>query len=304
MNNNDINRKLWGLAVIFCFGLIGYSAFTAQATDAPKTGEVESMAKKGCKARWIIGNNTTDWIDLGEVGGLFVSKRNACKKLAAKNCDLAQVKQLVRDNVPESQACPGGINVDFDIEVDGKKLSKDGSCTVTPACPYGGSPTSNCLNDCPGPITLTLNASTPNVFTGDFPAGALAAPRAVLNDAGTNKHFLYTFQWESEHKYCQIIRAVLTVKMKANQRGTASGSDAGNDGISVVHMGVSVPPYSEKVYTSTPFPAGAPATKTWSITGAALDNINANHRLSFGLQDDTSVVSATLELWGCCLTLP
>lgn len=166
--------------------------------------------------------------------------------------------------------------------------------------PRGGETLGSTVPACPRPITLTLNATPPNVFTGDFGAVALAAPRAGLNDAVANKFFLYTFQWKSEGKCCQITSAVLTVKMKANILGTApppTSSDAFNDTIAVVQMGT-----SERVYGSTSFPAGTLATKTWNLTGAVLNNINANNRLSFAVQDDTNVLSATLQLWGCCLT--
>lgn len=156
-------------------------------------------------------------------------------------------------------------------------------------------------NTCPRPITLTLKATPPNVFTGDFTPAQLSAPRVGLNDPVISRHFLYTFQWKSEHKCCQITRAVLTVKMKANSEGTPGGSNASNDAINLMNNGQAIPP-SGPVYSSQSFPAGTPATKTWNLTGAALSNINANQRVSFNVQDDTSVLSATLQLWGCCLT--
>jgi hypothetical protein len=98
---------------------------------------------------------------------------------------------------------------------------------------------------------------------------------------------------------------VLTVKMKANQGGQAANSpDAGNDGIALMSGGSTVPPYSAGVYAGIPRPfnPGQLASVTWNLTGAALANINANNSLSFAVQDDTSVQSATLQLSGCCLT--
>jgi hypothetical protein len=162
------------------------------------------------------------------------------------------------------------------------------------------------VNTCPAPLNLTLNANTPNVFTGDFAAGQLSSYQTALNYPGTDKHYLHTFQWKNEHRCCQITRAVLTVKMKANQGGSVNGSDAGNDDIVVMHLGAVVQPYSERIYThppvNFPFNTGQTATKTWNLTGAALANINANNRLSFDVEDDTMVQSATLQLSGCCLT--
>ncbi|HEX9941917.1 MAG TPA: hypothetical protein VGG03_07875 [Thermoanaerobaculia bacterium] len=155
---------------------------------------------------------------------------------------------------------------------------------------------------CPAPINMTLTATTPNVFNGDFAAAQLAN-QVGLNYSGSDKHFLHTFQWRPQHRCCQITKAVLTVRMKANQGGqSASSADAGNDGIAVIHLGAVVPPYNERVYSNWPFSAGQPASKTWNLTGAALANINANNRLSIYVQDDTMVQSATLQLNGCCLT--
>src|SRR5213079_1714432 len=95
--------------------------------------------------------------------------------------------------------------------------------------------------------------------------------------------------------------------MKSNGPGQSQNSaDAGNDGIAIMHAGVVVAPYNEAVYSgiSRPFGVGQVAIKTWNLTGAALSNLNASGYLSFAVQDDTSVQSATLQLWGCCLTTP
>lgn len=162
------------------------------------------------------------------------------------------------------------------------------------------------VNACPAPLNLTLNANTPNVFTGDFAAGQLSSYQTALNYPGADKHYLHTFQWKNEHRCCQITRAVLTVKMRANQDGSVNGSNAGNDNIVVMHLGAAVLPYSERIYThppvNFPFPKGQTASKTWNLTGSALANINANSRASFDAEDDTGVISATLQLSGCCLS--
>jgi hypothetical protein len=155
---------------------------------------------------------------------------------------------------------------------------------------------------CPRPIALTLNASTPNVVTADFGSVQLSGPRAWLNDPAPNKSFLYTFQLSKEGTCCEISRAVLTVKMKANQGGQSkTSSDAGNDGITIMYLGNGVPPFSQPVYSNWPFSAGQTVTKTWNLTGAALNHINASHRLSIYVQDDTMIQSVTLQVWGCCL---
>lgn len=157
-------------------------------------------------------------------------------------------------------------------------------------------------NACPRPVVVTLNATTPNVVNSDFSALQLSAPRAWLNDPATNKNFLYTFQWQREERCCEITKAVLTVRMKANQGGQSkTSSDAGNDGISVMYLGSTVPPFSQSIYGTWPFAAGQITVKTWTLTGAALNNLNLTRRLSIYVQDDTSVLSATLRLSGCCL---
>src|ERR1043165_4842767 len=74
-------------------------------------------------------------------------------------------------------------------------------------------------NSCPQPVSITLNATTPNVFNGDFNGTQLGGPRAWLNDPAPNKSFLYTFQWQRDERCCEITRAVLTIKMKSNQPG-------------------------------------------------------------------------------------
>ena len=159
---------------------------------------------------------------------------------------------------------------------------------------------------CPEPWsqTITLNQSTaPYAAQADFAPPQWNAPRAVLNDPGIDKHFLHTFRWEEPHKCCQITGAQLTVNMRANQAGAShSSSDAGNDGIVVMNGGSVLAGLSAAVYPNTPFAKGFQVTKTWSLPAAALTVIDQNHRLSFDVQDDTAVLSATLQLNGCCLS--
>lgn len=159
---------------------------------------------------------------------------------------------------------------------------------------------------CPVPVNRTLIATSPlNVFSGDFSTGQNNHPtQAGLNDSGTNKMFRYTLQWRSENRCCQITKAVLTVRMRANQSGSPGGADASNDGITVMYNTNVVAGHNSPVYGSTSFPINTPAVKTWTLNAAALININASNRLSFAVQDDTRVISANLQLWGCCLGTP
>jgi hypothetical protein len=158
---------------------------------------------------------------------------------------------------------------------------------------------------CPSPINITLNANTPSVFNADFLPGQLTTSQTALNFTGTDRHYVHTFQWKQEHCCCQITDAVLTVQFKANQGGqSTTSSDAGNDDIALMSLGVVL--LSERVFVhppvNFPFNAGQTATKILHLSPAALLTMNANHRLSFDVEDDTSVTSATLQLTGCCLT--
>jgi hypothetical protein len=94
--------------------------------------------------------------------------------------------------------------------------------------------------------------------------------------------------------------------MKSNTPGTtATTADAGNDTIGVTVVGGvgAMPQPGGPVYGPTfPFPAGTLITKTFNITGTALAKLEIGNGLSFGVQDDTMVTSATLTLSGCCLS--
>ncbi len=153
---------------------------------------------------------------------------------------------------------------------------------------------------CPNPVVVTLNVGNP--VQADFSAASWAA-RVGLNYAGANKQFLGTFAWTPPSKCCEIVRAILTVNMKANSAGSsATTSDAGNDTVSVQMTGGAAPPIGGAVYSTWPFAAGATVTKTFTITGTALTKLLNGNGLSIAVQDDTMVISATLSLSGCCLS--
>jgi hypothetical protein len=156
---------------------------------------------------------------------------------------------------------------------------------------------------CPAPFSVTLNANAPYVLPSDVPRGVNY--QTSLNYTQPDKAYLHTFVWKHEQKCCQVTSAVLTVKMKALLPGqAANSSDAGNDDISIVHAGQVVQPYNERIYNgiNRPFPAGQTATKVWNLNPTALGILNSTGTLTFYVEDDTSVLSATLQLTGCCLT--
>lgn len=166
----------------------------------------------------------------------------------------------------------------------------------------------NCT-PCPNPFSLKIDASRPNIYKPDFNFKKIAAELGIsVNDIRTtmkiketksNLFYCHTFIWKPLHKCCQITKATLTVKMKALADGR--GGMAGNDRILIIHLGDTVAPYNEPVYDFIPFYPGQTSTKIWNISGLALHYLNVEKRLSLLVQDDTSVLSAVLEIEGCCL---
>jgi hypothetical protein len=162
--------------------------------------------------------------------------------------------------------------------------------------------------DCPEPITkLTLTA--PNLLSfdpADFMPGQVSAPHMTgLGDLSVDKNYLNTFViWKKDKRCCQITKAKLIVNMKANATCQShTGHDAGNDLINIMHAGLTVPNYSDYIYPGTgSCNVGQTATYTQNLNAAALAAINKSGELSFAVEDDTQVVSATLQVWGCCLT--
>lgn len=149
---------------------------------------------------------------------------------------------------------------------------------------------------CPIPMHITLTAPPPNATpnSSDFPP----PPGSLANWNGTqaNQHFRHTFTWKPETECCQYIKGTLTFKYKALRAGqSATTPDAGNDGVAIYKNGSAV--LSQGVYTNFPFSAGYTGTKTISLTAAML----TNNRLSFAVQDDTAVLSATLDVVACCV---
>lgn len=164
--------------------------------------------------------------------------------------------------------------------------------------PYGGPPSM----PCPNPTSQTQPMTTPGVVNSEFNAATLALPRAGLNDPATDKVFLGTFRWKPP-ACCQITGAVLTVVMRANSAGAnaTTSPDSGNDTLRVWGGGAAIAGLGGFIYPSGPVALGQPATMTVVMNAAALAKMNANNRISFSVQDDTSVVSASLRIDRCCV---
>jgi hypothetical protein len=147
---------------------------------------------------------------------------------------------------------------------------------------------------CPAPFQFTKTESTTATpYASDFPAAT--APLANFGGTAINQHFRHTFKWNSPGDCCQYISGTLTIKYKALQKGTPPpSSDAGNDSVGIYSNGSVLT--SKHLYTP-PIPAGFTGSTSITLTPAML----ANNRLSFLVQDDTSVLSATLTVVGCCV---
>jgi hypothetical protein len=164
---------------------------------------------------------------------------------------------------------------------------------------------------CPQTSSVTLDANTPYVLTTDI--GSIHDYTTQLNwglnlhppHPTGNKAYLHTFVWNRGHRCCQVVSGVMKIQMTALQVGSnpTSSQDAGNDNVSIIHGGLPVPPYNQRIYTGlSHFSAGQTVTKPWTLNAAALHLLNTNGYLTLYVEDDTSVTSATLQLTVCCLT--
>ncbi len=156
---------------------------------------------------------------------------------------------------------------------------------------------------CPHPSSVALVLNTPNPVSSEFP-GQPPPVLAGLGDTTLNRPFRHTFAWpEPEGFCCEITSAKLVVDLIANGPGN------GNDSIGI-YSGVNVSGMGGYIYHSgSPGPAQVPDVATGTsktiicqMNAAALNNMNTDHSLSLGIQDDTLVKSVTLTIDACCVT--
>jgi hypothetical protein len=149
---------------------------------------------------------------------------------------------------------------------------------------------------CPHPYSQTQNATNPaNRDATDF-SGWNYHWATGLGDPSHNVVYGYTFKLNipSDRLCCEITKAVLTLRLKCH------GDIPDNDTWAIVHNGHGV--------IGSGGPIGWPQmcngqTKTVSYvaTQVVLNDMNQGHRLSFSVQDDTTVLSASLTTTGCCV---
>lgn len=166
---------------------------------------------------------------------------------------------------------------------------------------------------CPFPMHINLSASSgaaPHV--ADFPAQCSAGYTSTLNWTKADTCFRYTFRWKPLTDCCQCTSATLTIKYKSLQDCQSATPDGGNedstsrqsatsgacnDSISLWSNGSAIPGTSHALYTTFPVTKGQTGSKSIPIKCEWLKN----NRLSFIVQDDTAVTSATLSVVGCCV---
>ena len=152
---------------------------------------------------------------------------------------------------------------------------------------------------CPIPMHINLTASSgATPYAADFPAKCSGGYGSTLNGNKFNTCFRYTFKWKPKTECCECIKGTLTVNYRSIQGGqSATSNDAGNDSMSLWSNGSAVAGTSQPLYSTFPFSAGQTGTKTIPLKCEWLKN----NRLSFIVQDDTAVTSATLDVVGCCI---
>ncbi|HVG07246.1 MAG TPA: hypothetical protein VNM67_06035 [Thermoanaerobaculia bacterium] len=158
------------------------------------------------------------------------------------------------------------------------------------------------LKKCPKPYqqhVVNLTAPPPAGATPhlpDFPATCVMGWEPIFGGTTQNKCFRHTFTWKSPKPECRCWSAQLTIRYQALFPG-ANASD--NDNIAFFSGGVPVPGTVQPLYTG-----GAPAGQILTKTIPVSCDLLKNNRLSFLVQDDTSVISATLRIVYCCGPCP
>ena len=151
---------------------------------------------------------------------------------------------------------------------------------------------------CPIPRHVTLTATTPSANTADFPTNCSAGFEQNLGGTTPNRCFIHTFDLPIPSELCcQCVESkknFLTIRYKALQGGPVNSPSSWNDSVAIYPGGLSATMlYPQGAAVAT----GQTGTKTIPLTCAML----AHNRLSFLVQDDTSVTSAKLDVDLCCV---
>jgi hypothetical protein len=154
---------------------------------------------------------------------------------------------------------------------------------------------------CPIPMSINQTAQAPSPatpFAADFPPppppGTGIEPKFGGNKI--NMWFEHTFTWKPPTDCCQLVKGALCLEYKALQGGPAGSSTSANDAVTIMKNGVSVSGPSQPLYKGA-VKTGQAGKLCIDLTPAML----AGNRLSFLLQDDSSVTRATLQFSACCV---
>jgi hypothetical protein len=156
---------------------------------------------------------------------------------------------------------------------------------------------------CPNPrrINLTQSSGAATPVMADFPKG-LCPGGIEPNFGGTkvDRCFIHTFSFPPPSELCcQCVEGkgnTLTLKLRVLLGGPAGSSTAANDQFAIYSNGSFVTGTNQPLYSGS-VTTGQVVTKTIALKCSWLNN----NRLSFLTQDDTAVLSATLNLNTCCV---
>jgi hypothetical protein len=158
---------------------------------------------------------------------------------------------------------------------------------------------------CPQPFQKHIDLTAPpplqaTPYLPDFSTSPCSAGWEP-NFGGTtiNRCFRHTFTWKPPSAECRCLSGELIIKYKALQGGPVGSSTSVNDTMSLASGGSGIPGTSQTLYAGA-VTTGQTGTKTIPLNCDWLKN----NRLSFAVQDDTSVTSATLHLVYCCSSCP
>jgi hypothetical protein len=141
-------------------------------------------------------------------------------------------------------------------------------------------------------------SATPN--PADFPTTPCSAGwESNFGGHTINRCFKHTFTWKAPGPGCRCLSGELTIQYKALQGGPPGSPTSVNDTVAIYSGGSGVPGTSQELYSGT-VTTGQTGTKTIRLTCDMLQH----NRLSFLVQDDTSVTSATLHVVYCCPPCP
>jgi len=156
---------------------------------------------------------------------------------------------------------------------------------------------------CPNPWHFALTQpppSTPTPDKTDF-GSKYVLPLAPFSQKQNNKWFLDTFAWKTPGPCCQFMSGTLTIKYHALFGGQVGSPTSWNDDFSIWRNGVQVPGSSKRLYPqANPVTTGQTGTLTIPLTAALV----AGNRISFAVEDDTAVDSASIDVAYCCLRPP